>query len=114
MLLGEKHDNLDHHANQAAVVAALGDQVSAVVFEMVGTDQQLDVVEFLASHPDDSEGLGPALDWADSGWPDWADYEPIAAAALDADALIVAGNVPRSTTRAIYKEGSGGPSPTNG
>ena len=105
VLIGESHGNRDHHRIQAELVRTLGERVNGVVFEMIGTDQQAAVVLHLDEQPGDTAGLGPALDWAKSGWPDWALYEPIAAAALAADAEIVGGNLPRPAVDALMNEG---------
>ncbi len=74
-VLGEIHDDPDHHAEQARIVAAL--RPTAVVFEQL-TDEQADRIT-----PDTvrtAAVLGPLLDWDVSGWPDIAMYAPIMAA----------------------------------
>jgi uncharacterized iron-regulated protein len=55
--------------------------------------------------PDDIDGLGAALDWARSGWPPWVLYAPIAQAARDANAEIVAANVSRADLDGVYARG---------
>ncbi|MCB2053072.1 MAG: ChaN family lipoprotein [Geminicoccaceae bacterium] len=107
VLLGEKHDNEDHHRLQAHVVDLLAPEVDALVFEMMTLDQQQLIVEYLAAKPGDTEGLGPALRWSESGWPDWRMYKPIADAALAQGAQIVAGNIDRSTGERLMNEGIG-------
>ena len=77
VLLGEIHDNPIHHERQAAAVAALAPK--AVVWEMLTPDAQV--------HPaliGDPGALGAALGWEESGWPDFAMYAPIFAAAPEA------------------------------
>ena len=105
VLIGETHGNRDHHRIQAELVRAMGQRVSGVVFEMIGTDQQQTVVLYLGDRPGDTAGLGPALGWAESGWPDWALYEPIAAAALAVEAEVVGGNLPRTAVDRLMAEG---------
>lgn len=103
VLLGEKHDNPEHHRLQAEVVAqlqALSAAPRAVAFEMIPADQQLEVVEHLAAHPGDAAGIGAFTDW-----PDWAFYEPIAQAGLEAGGQIVAAGLPRDQTRAVFDQG---------
>ena len=111
VLLGEKHDNADHHALQAHVTRELGPKLSAVVFEQMTTDQQGTIVDYVRAHPDDAAGLGAALDWQTSGWPDWALYAPIADAALDDGAEIVAGNLPGAEVNGVVGRGLDGLSP---
>lgn len=110
VLLGEKHDNAEHHALQAEIVRQLQarGRPRAVAFEMMGTDQQLRIVEHRNEHGGDARGLGEALNWEDSGWPDWTTmYGPIAQAALDGGGEIVAANLPRGQVREVYGAGSG-------
>lgn len=111
VLLGETHDNRDHHLLQARLVRAMGASVNGVVFEMIDTDRQQALIQYLQLHPGDVEGLGPAIDWAASGWPEWSMYEPIAAAALDIDAQIVAGNLPKPAVEALLVDGAKGLDP---
>lgn len=96
--LGEIHDNPAHHRTQADWVAALGPK--ALVFEMLTPDQAGRVTPALIA---DAEQLGAVLGWADSGWPDFAMYHPIFAAAPDAAYLGVA--VPRDAARAAMSQG---------
>jgi len=105
VLIGENHGNRDHHRLQARLVSAMGPTVNGVVFEMIDVGQQEAVVLHLQAQPGDTAGLGPALGWETSGWPDWALYEPIAAAAVAIDAEIVGGNLPRSSIDQLMAEG---------
>lgn len=111
VLLGETHDNRDHHLLQARLVEALGTSVNGVVFEMIETDHQQAVIEYLQQHPGDTTGLGPAIGWDERGWPDWSMYEPVAAATLAIDAQIVAGSLPRETIEGLLTDGTKGLDP---
>lgn len=109
VLLGEKHDNPDHHRLQAWLLRELvaHGRRPAVAFEMIDNGQ----AAILADYRDkDAAGLGPALNWEANGWPDWALYRPIAQAALDAGLPIVTANLPRDQVRAIVR---GGAAPTD-
>ena len=80
MWLGEVHDNPDHHATQADLVARIAPD--ALVFEMLTPEQAA------APTPEDrsdADALGTALTWDGSGWPDWAMYAPVFLAAPEAD-----------------------------
>jgi len=105
VLLGERHDNPDHHRVQAALLRALlaAGRRPAVAFEMFTADDAAAIARHLATAPRDAAGLSAAVDWKRSGWPDWAYYEPIAQAALDAGLPIVAGNLAPSTVRALAR-----------
>ena len=101
LLLGERHDNPDHHLLQAEVLRsliALGRR-PAVGFEMFGLDDANAIANHLAFAPNDAAGLGRAVNWEKSGWPDWAMYQPVAEAALQASLQIVATNLPLATAR---------------
>lgn len=94
VILGEVHDNPWHHENQAAAVAAR--QPAALVFEMLTPEQADRVSPDLMS---DAEALRATLDWDESGWPDFAMYAPIFAAAPDAHVYGAA--VPRDALRGV-------------
>jgi uncharacterized iron-regulated protein len=109
VLIGERHDNRDHHRLQARIVRSLQREAPrprAVAFEMIGADRQLDIVEHLDQHPSDAAGLGAAVDWESGGWPAWALYEPIARVALASGAQIVAADLNEAQKRAVFDEGA--------
>jgi uncharacterized iron-regulated protein len=109
VLIGERHDNRDHHRLQARIVRSLQREVRrprAVAFEMFGADRQLDIVEYLDQHPGDAAGLGAAVGWESSGWPAWALYEPIARVALANGAQIVAADLNEAQKRAVFEDGA--------
>ena len=107
VLLGEQHDNPDHHRLQAWVIARLAarGRRPALAVEMLTTDQQPALDSYLAAHPSDAAGIGQAVGWADSGWPAWPNYEPIFAAALAAGMPIRAANLPHETLRRVVLDG---------
>jgi uncharacterized iron-regulated protein len=107
VLLGERHDNPDHHQLQAEILRsliALGRR-PAVGFEMFGLDDATAIADHLVAAPNDAAGLGRAVNWNKRGWPDWAMYQPIAEAALAAQLRIVATNLPLATGRKISRDG---------
>jgi uncharacterized iron-regulated protein len=105
VLLGEKHDNADHHALQARVLAAMvsGGRKPVVAFEMFDVDDQRAIDTSRREHPRDAASLARAVSWEKSGWPPWEQYAPIAELALRADLPIVATGLPRSRMRALMK-----------
>lgn len=110
VLLGEKHDNPDHHRLQARLLRALvaAGRQPAVGFEMFDIDQEKAIARHLATAPTDAAGLADAVHWDRTGWPDWALYQPIAAVALEAGLPIVATNLSRATARALREHGPDG------
>jgi len=109
VLIGEKHDNPDHHRLQAWLVGRMieGGRRVAVAFEMFTADQGPAISAYVRDHPKDAAGLGAAVNWPNTGWPDWDLYRPIAQAALAAGLPLAAADLPRATVRAIGRAGEG-------
>lgn len=107
VLLGERHDNPDHHRLQAWTVENLLTKAPryAVALEMIDSDQAARLSQYLAASPQNAEQLGTELDWANSGWPHWSQYQPIAAAAMRRGLPVLAANVPPALARAIARDG---------
>lgn len=103
VLLGERHDNPDHHRLQAWVVAFSG--ARAVALEMIDSDQAARLSQYLTTSPRSAEQLGNALEWANSGWPHWSQYQPIAEAAMRRGLPVLAANLPPALARAIARDG---------
>ena len=79
VLLGERHDNADHHRLQARLVEALSasGRKPTLAFEMLDVEQQPAVDASLAQAPKDADALARAVVWEHSGWPAWALYRPV-------------------------------------
>jgi uncharacterized iron-regulated protein len=75
-----------------------------VAFEMVPAERQLEIVEYLDAGGD-LAGLGAALGWEASGWPEWAWYQPIAEVTLARGGQIVAADLGRTEKRAAFVQG---------
>ena len=107
ILLGEKHDNPDHHTLQAWVlrqVLQVGRR-PGVVFEMMTEDQQAVIEQYERQQPEDAMLLGKALAWESSGWPAWTQYQPLADLAVGHGLPIIAGNLSRELTKNIQRFG---------
>jgi uncharacterized iron-regulated protein len=107
VLLGERHDNADHHRLQAALVRAMTEtgRRPALVFEMLDLEQQSAIDAALAREPGNPDAIAQAVDWARSGWPDWALYRPIFAAGLERGLPIIAANFTRAQARKLAMSG---------
>lgn len=105
IMLGEKHDNADHHALQAYMLRQLitSGRHPVVAFEQFESDKSVTIARYLHKTPRDARGLGAATDWDKAGWPDWRQYSPIAQAALDARLPLVAANIPAAEARAMAR-----------
>jgi uncharacterized iron-regulated protein len=99
LVLGEVHDNPDHHAWQAELTARIAP--AAVVFEML-SPEQAEVANGLPGAGMDA--LGTALGWDESGWPDFSMYYPVFEAAQGA--RIYGAALPRERVRAAFGSGA--------
>ena len=99
VILGEVHDNPAHHALQAEVLAGLAP--SAIVFEMISEDEAGLITPEIAA---DAETLAAVLDWANSGWPDFAYYAPLFA--FGTEVPIYGAGVDRATAQQAFAEGA--------
>jgi uncharacterized iron-regulated protein len=108
VLLGEIHDNVDHHLLQARLLRAVlaAGRTPALAFEMLTADQQAAVDAALARAPKDPDAIAKAVDWKHSRWPDFAAYRPIFAAGLEAGTPVVAANLPRAQVKAVVSKGA--------
>jgi uncharacterized iron-regulated protein len=96
MIVGEVHDNPTHHAAQALVVAQA--QPKAIVWEMLTPVQAALVTPALVQ---DVGRMAETLGWAEAGWPDFAMYHPVFAAAPHAATYGAA--VPRDVVSGVVK-----------
>jgi len=102
VVIGEVHDNPGHHQAQARLVAEIAP--TAMVFEMLTSEQaNLITPELLG----DKQAMALTLDWEQSGWPDFALYYPVFAAAPQA--RIHGAGVGREDARAAMEGGFDGP-----
>ena len=112
VLLGEVHDNPDHHRLRAWLIGRLvregtsGGNAPAVVFEHIQADQQPIVAAFLASRERGAAAiLLERLDWSRSGWPPAEMFQPLFDEALRHELAILAGNAPGNLVRQVARQG---------
>ncbi|ACG74293.1 protein of unknown function DUF399 [Anaeromyxobacter sp. K] len=107
VLLGETHDNPDHHVLQARLVRALtaAGRRPAIAFEMLATEQQPAIDAALARPGATPDDVSRAVRWDESGWPPFETYRPVFAAALDAGLRIEGANLPRAKIQAAARGG---------
>lgn len=103
VIIGEQHDNADHHAVQLWLLQSLGERrpQGSLLLEMLTPDQQskVDALRQPSSPPAD---LPAALAWQD-GW-DWHLYGPIVRYALSQPYPLLAANLENSEIRAFYHQ----------
>ncbi len=107
ILLGEIHDNPDHHRAQAWVISELTalHRRPSIVMEQIRADQAGVLKLFMSGKHKTAERMGPAIGWERSGWPKWSLYQPIAKAALAAGLPIYAGDTSKDMNRKVGKQG---------
>lgn len=121
VLLGEVHDNPDHHLWQAWAIRTISKlrgsrivegapQIDIIAMEMVRTDQNAALDKFygrdvLVPRPRKPRDFARMLKWGKSGWPDFKIYAPIIEQALYEQIVIVPASVSRNFTRRLSKEG---------
>jgi len=108
VLLGEKHDNADHHQIQAWLTGQLlsGGRKMAVAFEMFGVDKAKVLRDFHETGSKEAADIAALTEWEKSGWPSWSLYQPIAQGALDAGMPILAANLSRQQTKTMMQQGN--------
>lgn len=101
LLIGEQHDNPDHHALQTRIITALGQrgQLGAVALEMATAEQQdrFDAAIRRAQLPTPEQ-----LDWSD-GWP-WPLYEAPVHAAFRWAPRVLGADLTRAQLQAVYAD----------
>ncbi len=81
VLIGETHDNAEHHAAQAWLTETLAP--AGLAFEMIPPRME-DALAGLRAEGAPAALLEHALQWESRGWPDFGMYAPIFAAAPEA------------------------------
>jgi len=118
VLIGEKHDNIDHHQLELYLLKLLLKRLSAdnpnatmsITLEMLDAGQQahIDLItEQLEQNKDlvfDTDELKSRLDWPEQGWP-WDDYAAVIGWSLNRRLPLYAGNISRKTMHVIYQNG---------
>ncbi|GLQ32275.1 hypothetical protein GCM10007876_27540 [Litoribrevibacter albus] len=110
VLIGEKHDNPDHHNVQNWLLTELLPETKYnLVFEMLNYNQQ-DAISALSSSSLPTD-ISDAANFDQSGWPSKY-YTPLIQTGLSRGAQIIAGNLPKDDLMTIYQEGFSALEPT--
>lgn len=123
VLLGEVHDNPDHHRLQAWAINTISKlrgarlvegapQMDVIAMEMLTSDQLVLLDRFYSRNARvprsrTAEDFGRIVKWDKLGWPDYKIYEPIIAAAIDGHLVVTPASPPRAENRKISTEGLG-------
>jgi len=123
VLIGEKHDNIDHHQLELYLLKLLSERISGadenpsdespsmgVTLEMLDRSQQsqIDQVMKQLDQSDDDRlevaDLKSALNWPEHGWP-WGSYSALIGWTLNGGLPLYAGNISRETMKSVYQTG---------
>ncbi len=121
ILLGEIHDNPDHHLWQAWSIRTISKlrgarivegapQADFIAMEMLNVDQYPGIDKFYGRNAEvprvrKPRAFGRMVDWKNSGWPDFEIYEPIVAQAMHEQLALVPASPSRSSNRSVSTEG---------
>jgi len=103
VLLGETHDNADHHRIQASLLSMWRETHpdGAIAFEQLDDAQG----RVLAAHrPTRTSDVRQLIHWDQSGWPDFALYAPLIALALQVPPGPLAAHPTRDTLHQAMRE----------
>lgn len=103
LILGEKHDNPDHHALQLSVLEMLiaNGRLTQLSFEMMSTNSQEILNSIGAQSLTTLDALKEYLAWDEEGW-DWNFYGPLVNAAYRAGVPLAAGNISNERMGEVY------------
>ncbi|MGK9067542.1 ChaN family lipoprotein [Stutzerimonas chloritidismutans] len=105
LLIGERHDNPDHHALQLWLLQALAQrrEQGSLLMEMINPDQQERVrqAQTLIAQGQPPKDVAGALAWQD-GW-DWTQYGPLVRYALAQAYPLLQANLDRGEIKEIYR-----------
>jgi uncharacterized iron-regulated protein len=106
VLLGETHDNPDHHRLQRELLEALtlAGRRPAVAMEQFDREHQAALERASAERPLDAAHVAGAGRFDRRGW-EWAFYEPIVALALERGLPLVAANLSRADAARVVEIG---------
>ncbi len=108
VLIGETHDNPDHHRLQLELVAAMvaAGRRPAIALEQLDREHQAALDRARAERPGDAGYVADAAQFDRRGW-HWPFYEPIVALALGSELALVAANLSRRDAFAVVERGFG-------
>ncbi|MEO1207027.1 MAG: ChaN family lipoprotein [Pseudomonadota bacterium] len=120
-LLGEIHDNPDHHLWQAWGIRAISKlrgsrivegapQIDMIAMEMLSVDQYEGIDKFYGRNARvprvrKPRAFGRIVKWKESGWPDFKIYEPIIAQAQYEQIVVAPASPTREANRGVSQKG---------
>jgi uncharacterized iron-regulated protein len=106
VLIGEVHDNPQHHEWQANIMKELVKTPTVLGFEQLSSFQQSSLDEYLTNNHQNPSGIGRAVLWEQSGWPPFTIYLPIFEVALTNHWQILGMMFPKEKMKPVYQKGA--------
>ncbi|MEX2131185.1 MAG: ChaN family lipoprotein [Pseudohongiellaceae bacterium] len=105
LLLGEKHDNPDHHLLQQQLVEYLirQDRLESLSLEMLDSGQSGLLTAMTGQEMTDLDSLQTYLQWDAAGW-NWEFYAPLIQAARLAGIPVRSANISETAMREVYAQ----------
>ncbi|HEY7675005.1 MAG TPA: ChaN family lipoprotein [Burkholderiales bacterium] len=106
VILGETHDNPEHHRLQAKILAAMlqAGRLPALAMEQFDQEHQATLDEARRRAEHDPERIAEAGRFDRKGWR-WPDYRPLVELAIANDLPIIAANLSRREARVVARSG---------
>ncbi|MCY4358472.1 MAG: ChaN family lipoprotein [Gammaproteobacteria bacterium] len=103
LILGEKHDNPDHHILQLQLLNDLISQrkLSRLTLEMLDSSSNEALRNLDGLFIEDIAELRDYLGWDSEGW-DWEFYGPLVTTAFQSSLPLFAGNIDQATISTVY------------
>ena len=110
LLLGEKHDNPDHHLLQAWIIEALAASGAQprLVLEMLSPVQTATLVRVRGEGRIETDALVDVLHWERTGWPPFEIYAPIFEQALRWELELGSANLSSTELESLRERGLNG------
>ena len=112
LVIGETHDNPDHHRLQGRLLTVFAEakrrekgRPPAIVFEMIDTDRDAALSAVNGKAGRTADDIFDAAEWDTSGWPKRDIYRPVMQAAAESGGPVVAAGLPRKTVREVGRKG---------
>ncbi len=104
VVLGERHDNPQHHELQLWVLQQLQAKhwLTQLSLEMITPQQQKNFTALSPSVAEDKALLQKALAWPDDGWP-WNDYDDLVQLAVKNSIPLRSADIDQGEIKALYK-----------
>ncbi len=106
VLLGETHDNVQHHRNQLQILISLTarKRLPALVLEQFDIEYQATISAALNATAATADTVAAAGKFNHKGW-QWPQYAPLISHAIDSKLDVAAANLSRAEARKVYSGG---------